>query len=279
MGKIYILVNPLMPNLVKVGKTTHDAEVRAKELSSNTGVPVKFEVYKDYTFIDEDVAERAIHQKLGERYKRVNSRREFFECSPEEADEIIAPMAGNQPIRGSKVLTEGRFGQRSTTGLNAFNRFMNCSFTFASLEFEDYLLRNSHLLNRKGSIHIYAGYIASCLKANREFIVDLEFERNQDLSRKFFDELRRLLCIHGDITSGECMGWYLSRRKKSSNNANMFFSFRPEKESGSRQLSEKAICKGIENANSDLSEYQYVSENSRRLIEKIQGLKMRTEKR
>ena len=38
-GYIYVLINNSMENLVKVGKTSRDAESRAKELSSVTGVP------------------------------------------------------------------------------------------------------------------------------------------------------------------------------------------------------------------------------------------------
>lgn len=276
MGKIYILTNALMPNLVKVGKTSHDAEARAKELSSTTGVPTNFEVYKDYDFSDEDGAERIIHQKLGERYRRVNSKREFFECSPEEADAIILSMAGTQPMVGPKVISEGRFGQRSATGLNAFNRFINCSFTFASMEFEEYLLNSSHLFNRKSIIHIYAGYVASSLKAKREFYADLEFERNSELSQKFFAELTRLLNFHGNISAAECKQWYFATRKKSLDGANLFFSFRSEPEEKSPSSGAHRTFKSIDNANGDLSDYEYVGKNSKRLVEKLQKLKLRT---
>jgi hypothetical protein len=43
-GFIYILINPSMAGLVKIGKTTRDPEARAKELSQATGVPTPFYV-------------------------------------------------------------------------------------------------------------------------------------------------------------------------------------------------------------------------------------------
>ena len=41
-GRVYFLTNPAMPNMVKIGKTTRDVELRLGELNS-TGVPLPFE--------------------------------------------------------------------------------------------------------------------------------------------------------------------------------------------------------------------------------------------
>lgn len=41
-GYIYVLINPSMDGLVKIGKTTRDPSGRAKELSGATGVPSPF---------------------------------------------------------------------------------------------------------------------------------------------------------------------------------------------------------------------------------------------
>jgi hypothetical protein len=43
-GHIYVLINPSIPGLVKIGKTTRDPESRAKELSQATGVATPFYV-------------------------------------------------------------------------------------------------------------------------------------------------------------------------------------------------------------------------------------------
>ena len=41
-GSVYVLTNPAMPNMVKIGKTTRDVELRLADLYS-TGVPLHFE--------------------------------------------------------------------------------------------------------------------------------------------------------------------------------------------------------------------------------------------
>ena len=41
-GSVYVLTNPAMPNMVKIGKTTRDVELRLADLYS-TGVPLPLE--------------------------------------------------------------------------------------------------------------------------------------------------------------------------------------------------------------------------------------------
>ncbi len=38
-GYIYIISNPSMPGLVKIGRTSRDPQTRLRELNSATGVP------------------------------------------------------------------------------------------------------------------------------------------------------------------------------------------------------------------------------------------------
>ena len=42
-GTVYVLTNPAMPDLVKIGKTTRDVSLRLSDLYT-TGVPLPFEV-------------------------------------------------------------------------------------------------------------------------------------------------------------------------------------------------------------------------------------------
>ncbi len=78
-GFVYILINPSMENLVKIGKTERTPEDRAKELSSSTGVPNPFiVVYKGY-FESCSHAEVFVHTYLEEQGYRVSANREFFE--------------------------------------------------------------------------------------------------------------------------------------------------------------------------------------------------------
>ncbi|KFI27751.1 hypothetical protein CN97_00850 [Haematobacter massiliensis] len=74
-GYVYILSNPSMPGLVKIGKTTRTVEGRAQELYQ-TGVPTPF-VVEHYQFTpDCSELERTMHSALSDR--RVGLGREFF---------------------------------------------------------------------------------------------------------------------------------------------------------------------------------------------------------
>lgn len=86
-GYIYVLVNPGMPGLVKIGKSLRNPEERARELSSGTNVPFSFEVGYEKLVSNCDLAERLIHQKLSNL--RAAHNREFFMISLREAVSVV----------------------------------------------------------------------------------------------------------------------------------------------------------------------------------------------
>ena len=88
-GYIYVMVNPSLPNLVKIGKTTREPNERAKELSSATGVPTPFILVYHKPFKDCHLAELVIHKYLEKEGARVNDNREFFQISTTQAIDII----------------------------------------------------------------------------------------------------------------------------------------------------------------------------------------------
>jgi hypothetical protein len=88
-GFLYILSNPTMPGLVKVGKTTRDPSERVKELSAATGVPTPFLLVYYQPVEDCDYAEQWAHAELERRGYRPNSDREFFMAPVHEAVEIL----------------------------------------------------------------------------------------------------------------------------------------------------------------------------------------------
>ena len=83
------MVNPSLPNLVKIGKTTREPNERAKELSSATGVPTPFILVYYKPFKDCHFAELVIHNYLKEKGVQVNDNREFFKVSTTYAIDII----------------------------------------------------------------------------------------------------------------------------------------------------------------------------------------------
>jgi len=94
-GCVYILSNPSIPNLLKIGYTSKTARERAKEIDS-TGVPTPFHVEYEAFVSNPKKTERKVHEIL--RSKRPNDNREFFECQLDEAITAIERVAGPRPI-------------------------------------------------------------------------------------------------------------------------------------------------------------------------------------
>lgn len=84
---VYLLTNPAMPGLVKIGRTAQDtAQARLDQLYT-TGVPVPFELVFACRVEDAVRVEQALHIAFAPQ--RVNARREFFRIEPEQALAIL----------------------------------------------------------------------------------------------------------------------------------------------------------------------------------------------
>lgn len=84
-GIVYVLTNPAMPGLVKIGMTTRDnLDARMRELYG-TGVPVPFECKYACKVKASDCAkiEKDLHTAFAPN--RININREFFQIKPEQA--------------------------------------------------------------------------------------------------------------------------------------------------------------------------------------------------
>ena len=84
-GIVYLLTNPVMPGLVKIGMTAQeDVDKRMKELYT-TGVPVPFECQFVCRVKKTDCAkiEHALHAAFAPQ--RINANREFFRIQVEQA--------------------------------------------------------------------------------------------------------------------------------------------------------------------------------------------------
>jgi hypothetical protein len=76
LGYVYVLTNPVMPSLVKIGSTKGSPYQRAEDLSRATGVPLPFKVAMYAQFNGHQEAERWIHSRMSGY--RLSGRREFF---------------------------------------------------------------------------------------------------------------------------------------------------------------------------------------------------------
>jgi hypothetical protein len=92
---VYILTNPAMPNMLKIGYTTKDPFTRAGQISRGTGIPLGFDVEWAYKCFKGEKIEHEVHKYFKEQ--RVNPQKEFFRVSLEEAQQIIEQI-GNKYI-------------------------------------------------------------------------------------------------------------------------------------------------------------------------------------
>lgn len=94
VGAIYVLSNPAMPGLLKIGMTERDVRSRASELSAATGVPEGFVIEAYFLVNDPRTIESEVHNALAPRRK---SGREFFEMDVLDALSAISRIANRQP--------------------------------------------------------------------------------------------------------------------------------------------------------------------------------------
>jgi hypothetical protein len=94
-GFVYVLSNPSMPGIVKIGKTNRLPSDRASELyNQSSGVPEQFRVEFAMWTQDCDDIELCAHESLDNF--RVNQSREFFRIPVTEAVRRIFDLIGEE---------------------------------------------------------------------------------------------------------------------------------------------------------------------------------------
>jgi len=91
---VYVLTNPAMPGIVKIGMTDRaNVQHRMGELYS-TGVPLPFDCVIAREIEDKAAGEieSALHTAFGPH--RINSSREFFQLEPEQVEVLLQVMPG-----------------------------------------------------------------------------------------------------------------------------------------------------------------------------------------
>jgi len=87
---VYVLTNPAMPGLIKIGVTSDDVEKRLGQLYT-TSIPVPFECAFACQVEDAAKVEEALHMAF--RNTRVNPKREFFKIEPESVIAILGLLS------------------------------------------------------------------------------------------------------------------------------------------------------------------------------------------
>lgn len=110
-GNVYIISNlgSFGENIFKIGMTRRlDPQDRINELGS-ASVPFKFDVHS-FIFSDNAVdMEKALHDKLNDkRVNKVNLRKEFFNCTIDELDELVTTINPTAEFNRTMIAEEFR---------------------------------------------------------------------------------------------------------------------------------------------------------------------------
>ncbi len=91
-GYIYIMTNPALKDMVKIGYATN-VENRRKQLST-TALPYEYEVYATYE-TSGNLEDKKLHKMIDNLNPdlRITKNREFFVLSPEDAYELLESIA------------------------------------------------------------------------------------------------------------------------------------------------------------------------------------------
>ena len=87
---VYILSNPAVPSMLKIGYTKHLPEVRAQQISNATGVALPYKVEWAFHCYNGENLEGEVHRYL-ESY-RVSTNREFFQIPLDEAKNAVETL-------------------------------------------------------------------------------------------------------------------------------------------------------------------------------------------
>jgi hypothetical protein len=167
---IYIMINPAMQGLLKIGKTNRTPTERAQEISGSTGVPTKFHVAYELRVKDSTRAERLIHEKLMDY--RVEMNREFFFLPLDRAISIISNIVSYHDLEAEDIKVHPyKFNFRFFSEPSEF-----CSEIINSIENWE-----------QAKLHFSEGFITDWLKKKKEYdaLINLDNAKKENTSEAF----------------------------------------------------------------------------------------------
>ena len=130
---VYVLTNPAMPGLVKIGKTANnDVQDRINELFT-TGVPAPFRCEKAVKVSSGSGVEKALHKAL--KKNRYNSVREFFEIEADHLSDLLDELGDEDVTPQLDADTEDASAQ--TSGTSKKNSSKRRYFNFRDMRIPD----------------------------------------------------------------------------------------------------------------------------------------------
>ena len=86
---VYVLTNPTMPGLCKIGFTKNKPSERVKQINAGTGVAMDFVVEWAFPCFNAHDVEQQVHKYLEDNGFRVSKNKEFFNVSVNEAKAVV----------------------------------------------------------------------------------------------------------------------------------------------------------------------------------------------
>ena len=198
-GSVYVLTNPAMPNMVKIGKTTRNVELRLADLYS-TGVPLPFECEYAAKVKDVDKTEKAFHTAFSPN--RVNPKREFFNIDPEQAIAVLELMANEdvtptvqkeaESVDAEANISSEKFKQTTRPNMNFIEMGLEIG---KKLTFErDQIECSIYSLNKVK----YLDEIYSLTGLTKKLLGEVRNGRTGRVSKRWFYEGKNLLDIYNE---------------------------------------------------------------------------------
>ena len=86
---VYVLTNPTMPGLCKIGFTKNKPSERVKQINAATGVALDFVVEWAFPCFNAHDVEKQVHRYLEDNGFRVNKSKEFFNVTVDAAKAVV----------------------------------------------------------------------------------------------------------------------------------------------------------------------------------------------
>lgn len=124
---VYVLTNPAMPSLVKIGKTTQADVISRMNQLYTTGVPVPFECVYAIEVSDCTRVESALHIAFGP--SRINPNREFFKIDTEQAIAVLKLLDGHDVTPQINAQLNSSVSQAEKDSAQKMKKRPNLNFT------------------------------------------------------------------------------------------------------------------------------------------------------
>lgn len=129
---VYVLTNPAMPDLVKIGMTgSSDADDRVAQLYTS-GVPFPFKLEFACRVPNPDEVEKALHRAFAPQ--RVNPKREFFKIEPDQAIAILKLLDNAADVTASIKAEAEQAAVADVAAGEAYERTRRPNLNFSEMQ-------------------------------------------------------------------------------------------------------------------------------------------------